>query len=325
MFRSLRNQAKSEPLSANNNYLKHQLGSLKNTARLWSELRALDLAKSKAHLPQLDFSLDDFNTFSLPLISPLAPHLTLLLILPPLLQLIRFPLPLTPLSRLYPILPPSLSPTSRSMPCYALYVTDPSTPRGPIDPSINRFILHSLPITFLINLDIINFSFTTSIFPSTWKLSHIILFPKTKHPSDPSHFRPISLRNFLSKVLKRIAFEQLLSHLQRSELLDPLQIGFRSGNSTQTALLKLMDIKFDKRKVTLLSLFNFTKAFDSVSHRLLLRKLKSFRLSSFARRWIKLYLIGRYQSPDCSFSSWAPINAEVSQGPVLGPLIFPVH
>lgn len=85
------------------------------------------------------------------------------------------------------------------------------------------------------------------------------------------------------------------------------------------------DVKLavDQRKVTLLVSFDFTKAFDSVSYRLL--KFKSFRLSSSARRWIESYLTGRYQSvksPDGSFSSWAPVRAGVLQGLVLGPLLF---
>ncbi|XP_025996004.1 uncharacterized protein LOC113005120 [Solenopsis invicta] len=74
--------------------------------------------------------------------------------------------------------------------------------------------------------------------------------------------------------------------------------------------------------VTLLVLFDFTKAFDTVSHDLLLRKLRSFRLSPSTCQWVRSYLTGRHQrvrGPDGSFSSWMPVVAGVS---VLGPLLF---
>ena len=65
-------------------------------------------------------------------------------------------------------------------------------------------------------------------------------------------------------------------YLESRLLLNPLQTGFRSGHSTQTALLKLTDdirLGINRKRVTLLLLFDFSKAFDSVCHVTLLQKL----------------------------------------------------
>ena len=72
--------------------------------------------------------------------------------------------------------------------------------------------------------------------------------------------RPIALLCFLSKVLEKIAHDQITEYLNSNNLLEPFQAGFRRHHSTQIALLKLTDdirMAIDKKKVTLLLLFDF--------------------------------------------------------------------
>ena len=86
-----------------------------------------------------------------------------------------------------------------------------------------------------------NESLKNGNFPEAWKISRILALKKVSIPSCPSDFRPVALLCFLSKVLEKLAHDQVVSFLTKSKILDIFQAGFRKHHSTQTALLKLTD------------------------------------------------------------------------------------
>ena len=147
-------------------------------------------------------------------------------------------------------------------------------------------------------------------------------------PTSASDFRPIALLCFLSKVLEKIAHTQVTEYLNKNNLLDPLQAGFRRFHSTKTALRKLTDdirIAKDNKKLTLLLLFDFSKAFDTIPPTMLLRKLRQLGFSRMALLWLKSYLQGRTEmvsTKNSGNSDWLETNLGVSQGSVIGPLLF---
>ena len=159
-------------------------------------------------------------------------------------------------------------------------------------------VAKALPVIgpFLVN--IFNKSLDKGIFPGAWMKAQLIPLKKKSAPSSPSDFRPIALQCFLSKVLEKLAHDQLTEYIIQKNILDPLQTGFRKNHSTTTALLKLTDdirSGFDKRLVTIALLFEFSKAFDTISHTALQRKLSSMGLSRWALCWIHSYLTDRKQ------------------------------
>ena len=147
---------------------------------------------------------------------------------------------------------------------------------------------------------IFNASLKSGVFPSAWKSARLVPLKKTNTPSAVSDFRPIALLCFLSKVLERIFHEQMSEHLKAKNILDPLQSGFHPNHSTQTALLKLTEdirqgIDSNKQLMTALLLFDFSKAFDTISPSKLLKKLIQMGFSNRVVPWVKSYLSNRRQ------------------------------
>ena len=102
---------------------------------------------------------------------------------------------------------------------------------------------------------LINASFSSSQFPTSWENNHIRALLKSISPSSPSDARPIALLPKMAKIQERLAYDQLFSYLESNNLFTPRQACYQKGHSTQTALLGVLD---DIRKVTLLNLFNFS-------------------------------------------------------------------
>ena len=123
---------------------------------------------------------------------------------------------------------------------------------------------------------------------------------KTAIPSAASDFRPIALLSFLSKVLEKIVHDQISDYLDSKKIFDPRQASFRQHHSMQTALLRLTEdirtgIDNDKQYLTFLLLFDFSKAFDTISPSKLLRKLILIGFSRAVVLCVKSYITGRQQ------------------------------
>ena len=187
-----------------------------------------------------------------------------------------------------------------------------------------KFLKDSLSVTAFYLTVIINTSLVTGIFPDKWKFAIVNPLFKNGDPQDPSSFRPISLLSTLSKVIEKIVADQLYEHMNVNGLFSSTQHGFRKQLSTETALIKLTEKLYeniDNNQISLLCLCDLSKAFDSVSHSILLEKLNANYIDSF---WFEDYLKNRKQSVKIGSCTSSELNVEygVPQGSVLGPLLF---
>ncbi len=187
-----------------------------------------------------------------------------------------------------------------------------------------RFLKESLPVIITYLTCIINTSIVTGTFPSPWKHSVVVPIFKGGDTSDPKDFRPISLLPIISKILEKVVTAQLIQHLEGNHLLNNTQHGFRAALSTESALLTLSNKLYkniDNGNISLVTLCDLSKAFDSVNHQILLNKLKELRIDTF---WFRDYLRDRTQSVriDKHVSDKLDVSYGVPQGSVLGPILF---
>lgn len=188
-------------------------------------------------------------------------------------------------------------------------------------------------LLYPIILKIVNLSLITSKFPSSFKTSIVIPTLKNNYldPSLVSSYRPISNLPFISKILEKVVFKQLYSYLQSNSLLPISQSGFRLGHSTESSLLKLYNdiiLSFDSNLVSVLVCLDYSSAFDTVDHLILLSVLKNkFNIINSCYSWFESYLSDRSFSVSLNHLSSNPSisSCGVPQGSILGPLLFIIY
>ena len=173
---------------------------------------------------------------------------------------------------------------------------------------------------------IINKSITSGIFPCVWKHAKVKPLYKSGAKDDVNNYRPISILPTLSKIIEKWTHVKLMSYLNQHQLLTQKQSGFRSGHSTETALTHMTDNwlhAINDGNIVGCILVDFRKAFDLVDHRLLIQKLKHYKVNDLSLSWFDSYLNRTQQvTVNTSQSKAESIRSGVPQGSILGPLLF---
>lgn len=177
---------------------------------------------------------------------------------------------------------------------------------------------------------IFNLSLYSGSIPTSWKSAFVLPLLKSGDPSLLDNYRPISRLSVLAKLFESLINEQLKYFLTENSILNPMQSGFRQGHSTVTAVTAVTnDIlnALDNKKSCAAIFIDLSKAFDTVDHDLLLKRLQRIGFSDTVLRWFSNYLSDRTQCIviDNYTSTSLEVTMGVPQGSVLGPILFSLY
>jgi hypothetical protein len=318
-YRVLRNKTKQVSRNAKIRYTKANLDPRQQGKVLWKKINKLGLCKQKEPINTISIPLDDLNGF----FSTLPQQIEVGRKEETLRKLNTDHENKTSASESFSLTPTRISDIKR------IFKTIKTRAVGHdlIGLDIIKPIFDILvPIITVI----INKSITQCKFPTEWKKSNVIPIPKCSSPIEMKDFRPISILPLMSKILEKVVHEQINKFLLQSNQTDPMQSGFKAKHSTSTAVLKITeDIRkaTDSGELTILILLDFSKAFDTVNHEILLAKLRNLNFNENSLKWMKSYLRGRFQRVifKTKESSWTQVENGVPQGSILGPLLFAIY
>ena len=174
---------------------------------------------------------------------------------------------------------------------------------------------------------IINLCFKESIFPTCLKEAIVIPIFKKGEKTKISNYRPISLLPIFSKIIEKCMSSQVSVFLEDHSMLNKQQFGFRRGQSTVLAILDLVSYimeGFESGEHTGTVFCDLSKAFDCVSHELLIKKLSYYNFDPRSIAFLRSYLNNRVQRVvvDGVASAAKKMDIGVPQGSVMGPLLF---
>ena len=159
------------------------------------------------------------------------------------------------------------------------------------------------------------------------KIAKVIPLFKSGDNDTFTNYRPVSLLSQFSKILEKLFNNRLDNFLEKNELLVDGQYGFRNARSTSMAITQLIEELTnanDEKKYTVGVFIDLKKAFDTIDHTLLLRKLEHYGIRGVAHSWLKSYLNLRKQFVHINDfnSDLLDVKCGVPQGSILVPKLF---
>ena len=215
--------------------------------------------------------------------------------------------------------------------CDELYSLIASLKNKPTTRSFDKIsnITVKLMLPYLVDIlcFIFNRSFSTGLFPSCLKKSIIIPLLKNKDKKSLGNYRPISLLSTFSKLIEKAAKNRIVNFLDNKNFFSNFQFGFREKRSTEDALHTLLGDVYEnlnKNKRCMGLFIDITKAFDMVTHKILLIILGKIGFRGIALEWFSTYLKNQVMITQFgeSLSDEIINNIGVPQGSVLGPILF---
>jgi hypothetical protein len=173
---------------------------------------------------------------------------------------------------------------------------------------------------------IVNKSFSEAHVPPKLKHAIVSALFKSGDKELVSNYRPISVLPIAAKALEHCAHKQISEFLENKGLYR-YQSAYRKAHSTEMALNFVMGEIYENlenRKHVVIVFIDLAKAFDTINHDILLRKLAVFGVTGRAQEWFRSLLTNRSQSVkiDTAISNPLSLNVGIPQGSALGPCLF---
>ena len=174
---------------------------------------------------------------------------------------------------------------------------------------------------------IFNASLSNGIFPHDFKIARVSPIHKSGNKEERGNYRPISILSKIAKLFEKLACSQLNIFLTKNNILSPCQSCFRKRHSTTTALLENTDswlLNMDAGLINGVLFLDRRKAFETVDHKILIKKFFIYGIRNKSLDWFKSYLHNRKQFcvVNNATSPTKKVSCGVPQGSYLGPLLF---
>jgi len=147
-------------------------------------------------------------------------------------------------------------------------------------------------------LSLCSYVWLTREVPDDWRIANVTPIYKKGQKEDPGNYRPVSLTLVPGKIMERFILSALTGHVKDNQGIRPSQHGFMKGRCCLTNLISFYDqvtCPVDEGKAVDVIYLDFSKAFDTVPHSILLEKLADHGLDGCTLCWIKNWLNGREQ------------------------------
>ena len=196
-----------------------------------------------------------------------------------------------------------------------------------IHPSIIKENIFSFGNHFML---LYNISLVKAVFPNMLKIARVSPAFKSGQTDLIDNYRPISSLPVFSKIFERLTLDRMESFISHHSILTPCQFGFRRGKNTSLAVTRLVSLivqAYNQKFFSACFFLDLRKAFDTVNHDLLIKKLEHYGFRGQCSNYMRSYYDNRKQHVYINGfnSSDMPVVNGVPQGSILGPLCFSLY